>query len=69
MEDFLRELKRERIPVKIVDVDSKEGIALVELYDLTRYPAVLAAAEDGTELKSWVGELPLLSEIGFYAHA
>ncbi len=69
VDNFLQELKRNRIAAKVVDVDSKEGAALVELYDLTRYPAVLAAADDGTPLQSWKGQLPLISEIGYYAHA
>jgi hypothetical protein len=66
--DFKAELKRNQVNPKLVDVDSKEGIDLVELYDASRYPAVLASESDGTIIQSWKGELPTIAEVSYYAH-
>lgn len=53
--------------IKTVDVDSKEGTELAELYDIVQYPATLALDNDGKLLKSWQGDLPLMDELSYYA--
>ncbi len=54
--------------VQLIDVDSKIGTSLAELYDVMQYPAVLAITNDGQLLKSWQGNLPLMDELSYYAH-
>lgn len=40
---------------------------MASLYDVTRYPAVLATREDGELLYLWQGEqLPLMNEVAAY---
>ncbi len=52
--------------VQIMDVDSREGSAKVDLYDVTQYPAILALTNDGQLLKSWMGDFPLMDELAYY---
>ena len=66
--DFQRELLRERVTIKLMNVDSPDGSYLARLYDITRYPGVLVTEEDGRVLKSWVGELPQVSEVTYTAN-
>ncbi len=63
--DFVRTQPTTR-RVESVDVDSREGIALAELYDITQYPAVLAISNDGSLLNSWLGKFPLMDELAYY---
>jgi hypothetical protein len=69
VEEYVRELKlRTGKSVELVDVDSREGIQAAELYDSVQQPAVLALADDGHLLQSWIGEyLPLINEVSAYA--
>ena len=49
------------------DVNDKDGAALAELYDIVRFPAVLATTEDGSVLQLWQdGNLPLMNEVMYY---
>jgi hypothetical protein len=51
----------------LVDLDTKEGADLAELYDIVRYPAVLARSNNGELLQLWQGEiLPLIRDVTFY---
>ena len=45
----------------------RDGIAMCSLYEITRYPAILALAMDGTSLAIWQGEqLPMIDEVASY---
>lgn len=52
--------------VELIDVDSKEGIAMAELYDIVQYPTIVAIDESGQLQRSWSGELPLSDELAYY---
>ena len=53
--------------LKLIDLNTVEGADLAELYDIVRYPAVLATTDDGSLLQLWQGEiLPLISDVTFY---
>jgi hypothetical protein len=70
VESFIHDFKsrHEEGRLEIVDVDSRDGIATATLYDVMRYPAILALREDGSVLKSWEGDtLPLMDEVAYYA--
>ncbi len=58
------------IRLDILNVDSREGIAMASLYDIMQRPAILALAGDGRLLKYWEGpELPLMDDVASYSYA
>lgn len=70
VEDFVRDFNRNYVNYKLElqDLNTRDGAATASLYDVMRYPAVLALTNDGQLLKEWEGEsLPLLSEVSYYA--
>jgi hypothetical protein len=49
------------------DLNTREGSSTASLYDIVRYPAILAISDDGRLLQVWQGEpLPLMNEVMFY---
>lgn len=72
-EEFLYEFRRRKTQhhLEIIDIDSRDGTATASLYDIMSYPAILALADDGRLLKSWVGEEvpPLMDEVAYYTQA
>lgn len=68
VEDFKRELDRDKIEIQLVDVDTKEGVVLAELHDILQFPSVIATKSDGSVVQSWIGTLPLVKEVGYFAH-
>lgn len=69
VETYLRDYKAKRGETKaeLMDVDSREGSALAEVYDIVQYPAVLAINNDGNLAQAWQGEmLPLMDDVAFY---
>jgi hypothetical protein len=56
--------------LEILNVDTRDGIAMASLYDVMQQPAILALRDDGSVLKSWEGnDLPLLEEVVAYAYS
>ncbi len=71
VEEFVRDFTRTHRDNKLdlVDVDTREGISTATLYDIMRYPAVLALTNDGQVLKDWQGDtLPLMDEVAYYTN-
>ena len=72
IEDFISQFKEKhpRSKVEVLDVDRREGIAMASIYDVMRYPSILALRDDGTVLQTWEGEenLPRLDDVGVYAN-
>lgn len=66
--DFERDYRQQTgRDLNLVDLNTKEGSDLAELYDVVRYPAVLAMTNDGALLQLWQGELlPLIRDVTFY---
>ncbi|TAK88852.1 hypothetical protein EPO04_01915 [Patescibacteria group bacterium] len=58
--DYLvRKLEREEgITVDLLDADSRDGIALAELYGVMQRPAILVTDGDGSLTAKWESELP-----------
>lgn len=53
--------------VELLSLDTREGSDMARLYDIIRYPALLAVREDGQLLKNWEGDvLPLINEVAAY---
>jgi len=62
--DYFHQTGRE---LTLYDLNTREGADLAELYDVVRYPAVLAMSNDGSLLQMWQGEiLPLMSDVMYY---
>jgi hypothetical protein len=70
VEDYARDFKRlkEGKEIELVSLETVEGSTLAKLYDITRYPAALALADDGSLIDAWQGEqLPLMVDLEAYA--
>lgn len=68
--DFDRLHKDQKQKIELVSLETKEGANLAKLYDVVRYPAVLAIAGDGSMQRLWQEEnLPLLRELDYYFQA
>ena len=69
VESFVRDVKM-RYPtakIELNNVDSREGMAMSSIYDIMRYPAILALAGDGAMLQMWEGDqLPLMNDVAYY---
>ena len=69
VEDFAKDFSRQYPDKKIelISVDTRDGSATASLYDILRYPAVLALSDDGRVIQEWHNQtLPLLSEVSYY---
>lgn len=68
MRDFQQRYESGR-KVELVSLNTREGAALANLYDVMDYPAVLALANNGSVLNLWQGvPLPLMDEVAGYAY-
>lgn len=53
--------------LKLYDLNTRDGVAIASLYDVVRYPAVIAMTNDGQLLQAWQsGSLPLINDVMFY---
>jgi hypothetical protein len=71
VEDYARDYKLfhrdEKRELELLSLETKQGAELARLYDIVRYPAVLAIAKDGSLQHVWQdGQLPLLRDLDFY---
>ncbi len=67
-EEYVYEFKqRTSKDIEMIDIDSKEGRQMAELYGVIDHPAFLAIANDGKFLQAWNGKpLPLMNELSAY---
>ena len=66
--DFAKELGRNRLEVRLIEADSRDGIRLCELYDIMGRPGIVVAGPNSEPLASWQHEFPLVSEVSYVAH-
>lgn len=69
-EDYKRdfEIKHQDKKIDLVSLDTVEGSEMAKLYDIVRYPAILAISNDGQLLKVWQDlPWPVLDEVAAYA--
>jgi hypothetical protein len=53
--------------IEVLNVDSRDGMATMSLYDIMQQPALMVLSNDGQALKIWTGEiLPLMDEVAAY---
>ncbi|RLA40028.1 MAG: hypothetical protein DRR42_26490 [Gammaproteobacteria bacterium] len=67
--DFVRDFtKRTQNELELVSLDTREGADKARVYDVTRYPAIIAVDSAGTLQKVWQGDLPLINELSYFTH-
>ncbi len=54
--------------IEMVDVDTRDGSAMANLYDIMQYPAVLAVDQYGSIQQVWRinQSMPLINEVSYY---
>jgi hypothetical protein len=53
--------------MEILNADSRDGSAMMSIYDLFEHPAILALQDNGQVSHQWVGkDLPLMDEVASY---
>lgn len=68
MRDFQRQHEVGK-KIELVSMDSRDGVSMASLYDIFSFPAILALADNGSMLNSWVGlPLPLMNDVAGYAY-
>ncbi len=54
-------------PIEALNIDSREGSDLAQLYGIVSHPAVIIIGTDGSAIEVWQGEqLPDISEVNYY---
>ena len=73
VETFVRDLQHQHDvgnKIEVLSVDTRDGASTAALYDIWQFPAILALAEDGRVLNTWVGEqMPLMDEVAAYSYS
>jgi len=71
-ESYVRDFQRQHDlggKMELVSVNTREGAATASLYDIMAYPSILALADDGSVVNSWMGpQLPLMDEVAGYLY-
>ena len=65
LHDFFRQTGKQ---LETIDPDTREGVALCEVYDIIEYPSIIALSDDGHIQNSWRGlpPIPTISELTYY---
>ncbi len=71
VETFIGDFKRRHEGIgrrlEVLNVDSRDGMATMSLYDIMQHPAMMVLSDDGQALKIWTGNvLPLMDEVAAY---
>lgn len=62
--DFQRQTGKE---LEQLDPDSRDGADFCRVYDIVRYPTIVALDNGGVLLNKWDGEmLPTINEVSYY---
>ena len=53
--------------MEVLNVDSREGIAMMSLYGIMQHPALMVMSDSGQLIHFWAGDtLPLMDEVAAY---
>ena len=70
-EDYARDYyhrHQDRPKIELLSLDTVEGSEMAKLYDVVRYPAILAVAQGGGLQKLWQDRpWPLMDEVAAYS--
>jgi hypothetical protein len=55
--------------METMNIDSREGSRIAELYGVMVYPVILALEDDGHMQQQWEGieKLPLMNDLAYYS--
>ena len=69
--EFAREYERRTgKPLELLDVNTRDGANMASMYDIVRYPAVIALTDDVRMQQIWMEDsLPLMNEVLYYSPA
>jgi hypothetical protein len=70
VEEFIREFQYRHAGHRLeaLNIDTRDGWATANLYDIVQYPAVLVLQDNGSVQQMWAGgQLPLMNEVASYA--
>lgn len=67
-EDYTRDFERlQGKKLELVSLDTREGAAMAQLYDLPQQPTLFIIRDDGQLLSHWAGvPFPLMNEVAAY---
>jgi hypothetical protein len=69
-EDYKRDFERTHRDKKIdlISLETVQGAEMAKLYDVVRYPAILAMADDGQLLRLWQDRpFPIMDQVAAYS--
>jgi hypothetical protein len=69
MQEYLREFThRTGKTIEQIDVTSPRGVELAELYDVQKFPALVAIEDNGTLVDAWpeLEKWPTMNELTYY---
>lgn len=56
--------------IELISINTRDGAATANLYDVVAYPAILVLANDGSLVNFWQGSpLPLMDEVAGFARS
>lgn len=71
VQDYVRDFARhtgKELP--IVDVNTRDGAYQAELYDVLKFPSIVATDDEGKVLQIWDADLlPRFDEVSFYVES
>jgi hypothetical protein len=65
---YAHELEQRQVKTELIEADSRRGIDLMALYDLTRRPSAVLTTPDGTMIERWAVEMPPPADVSYMAH-
>lgn len=71
VESFVHEFQHRHgalVPrIETLNSQSREGMAMMSIYDIMQQPAIMVLADDGQLLQHWLGsDMPLMSDVAAY---
>jgi len=67
IEDFKRLHGGPGRKIEVINVDTRDGMAMMSMYDIMQQPALMIMTDDGQIVHHWVGEImPLMDEVAAY---
>ena len=57
------------IEVETLDIETREGKEVAEVYDIYATPSLLVTTDDGAVINSWIGKVPAEFELKNVVHA
>lgn len=71
VEDYVRDFARhtgKELPV--IDVNSRDGAYMAQLYDVMKFPSIVATDDEGKMLQVWNDDmLPRFDEVSYYVES